>query len=144
MMKMIIALLFFFTVVNAEALKDMEFGNAIVKEVTSIYDGDTFRADIKDYPDIVGLKMPIRINGIDTPELKAKCNQEKELALKAKQMTVSMLRSAKVIELKNMKREKYFRILADVYADGVSIGDELLKAHLAVEYDGGTKTEWCK
>ena len=43
--------------VNAEALKDIKFGNAVVEEVTSIYDGDTFRANIKGYPKIVGYRM---------------------------------------------------------------------------------------
>ena len=45
---------------------------------------------------------------------------------------------------KNVKRGKYFRILADVYADGVSVADELIKNDFAVKYDGGTKIDWCK
>ena len=36
----------------SESLKDMTFKNATVSKVTSIYDGDTFRADIKGYPPI--------------------------------------------------------------------------------------------
>jgi len=34
--------------------------------------------------------------------------------------------------------------LADVYVDGISIADELLKGGYAVKYDGGTKIDWCK
>jgi len=126
---------------NAQSIN---FGNATVKEITSIYDGDTFRANIKDYPKIVGYRMPIRINGIDAPELKAKCIKEKKLARKAKQLTVSLLRGAKHIELKNIKRGKYFRLIADVYVDGKSLANELLKAGYAVRYNGGKKKEWCK
>ena len=33
----------------------------------------------------------------------------------------------------------------DVYADGVNVGDELVKESLAVVYDGGKKVmDWCK
>jgi endonuclease YncB( thermonuclease family) len=115
-----------------------------VEKVTSIYDGDTFRANIKGYPKIIGYRMSIRINAIDTPELKGKCLKEKQLARAAKQLTVSLLRSAKYIELKNPKRGKYFRIIADVYADDISIANELIKNNLAVPYHGGTKIDWCK
>lgn len=129
---------------NAEALKNIVFENAVVEEVTSIYDGDTFRANIKGYPKIVGYRMGIRILGIDTPEMRAKCSKEKDLARAAKKLTVSLLRGAELIELKNIKRGKYFRILADVYVDGMSIADELMKNGYAVKYDGGTKIDWCE
>ncbi len=142
-------ILFFLTCITllaqGEALKDIYFGDAVVSEVTSIYDGDTFRANIKGFPPIVGYRMSIRVNGIDTPELKARCKKEKALALKAKQITVKALRKAKIIELRNYKRGKYFRLVADVYVDDVRLADKLIDAHLAVEYHGGTKTkDWCK
>ncbi|WP_294964570.1 thermonuclease family protein [Sulfurimonas sp.] len=129
---------------NAEALKNIVFENAVVEEVTSIYDGDTFRANIKGYPKIVGYRMSVRILGIDTPEKRAKCKKEKDLALAAKKLTESLLKGAELIELKNIKRGKYFRILADVYVDGVPIANELIKNNLAVKYDGGTKIDWCE
>tara|TARA_R110000765_G_scaffold70191_1_gene136119 strand:+ start:131 stop:562 length:432 start_codon:yes stop_codon:yes gene_type:complete len=128
----------------AEALKDIKFDNVVVDKITSVYDGDTFRANIKDYPKIVGHRMSIRILGIDTPELKAKCKREKDLAINAKRLTASMLGDGKRIELRNIKRGKYFRILANVYVDGISIGDELIRNNLALEYDGGTKIDWCE
>ena len=73
-------LLFMFLIswLNGEVLKNGKFENAVIEEVTSIYDGDTFRANIKNYPKIVGYIMSIRINGIDTPEMKAKCTNEKK------------------------------------------------------------------
>jgi hypothetical protein len=36
---------------NAESLKDKNFGNVIVKEISSIYDADTFRANIQGWPE---------------------------------------------------------------------------------------------
>ena len=121
------------------------YNGIVIDEVTSIYDGDTFRANIRGYPSIVGERIPIRINGIDTPEMRGKCTKEKTLAREAKQFTVSKLRGAKVIELRNMQRGKYFRIVADVFVDNKSLADELIKNNFAVRYDGGTKTKnWCK
>lgn len=121
------------------------YGNVTVNEVTSIYDGDTFRVNIKSYPGIIGEKMAVRINGIDTPEIKGKCKKEIDFARAAKQFTVTALRNAKNIELRNMQRGKYFRIAADVYVDNISLGELLIKKNLAVPYDGGTKTKnWCE
>ena len=141
-MKAIILILI--TLISLSA-KDINYGSVTVDEVTSIYDGDTFRVNIKDYPSIAGSRIPIRINGIDTPEMRGKCTKEKTLAREAKQLTVKMLRNAKVIELRNMQRGKYFRIVADVYADNQSLADKLIKNNLAVRYNGGTKVkDWCK
>ncbi|WP_026301149.1 thermonuclease family protein [Colwellia piezophila] len=137
---LIIVITFLALTVNA---KDKNYGSAQVLEVTSIYDGDTFRANLKGYPAIIGEHMSIRINGIDTPELRGKCDKEKQLARKAKQFTVEHLRAAKNITLNNIKRGKYFRLIADVYVDGVSLGELLLKQGHAIRYDGETKKNWC-
>ena len=127
------------------ALAEKTYGSVTIAEVTSIYDGDTFRANIPDYPPIIGQHMGIRINGVDTPEMRGKCEQEKVLARKAKQYTVTKLRNAKTIELRNMQRGKYFRIVSDVYADGQSVGEGLVREGLAVVYSGGKKIkDWCK
>jgi len=121
------------------------YQNIIIDEVTSIYDGDTFRVNINSYPSIIGKKMAIRVNGIDTPEIRTKCTKEKLLAREAKKLTVSTLRGAKVIELRNLQRGKYFRIVADVYVDAKSLGAILIHNNLAVKYDGGTKVKnWCE
>lgn len=121
-----------------------EYGSVVVDEVTSIYDGDTFTVSINHWPSIVGQRVSIRVNGIDTPEMRGKCQSEKELARKAKQFAVQALRSAKRIELQNIQRGKYFRIVANVMLDGKSLGSALINANLAVAYDGGTKIDWCK
>tara|TARA_R100000544_G_C2227255_1_gene61739 strand:- start:6030 stop:6476 length:447 start_codon:yes stop_codon:yes gene_type:complete len=138
-----IAVLFITCISLTVAAKDKSYGNATVSEITSIYDGDTFRANIKGYPAIVGKHMSIRINGIDTPELRGKCDKEKQRARKAKQFTVEHLRNAKNITLKNIKRGKYFRLIADVYVDGISLGELLLNNKHAVKYADKTQKKWC-
>jgi len=135
----------FHIILHAEAISNKNYGSVVVSEVTSIYDGDTFRANIQEYPEIVGYRIGIRVNGIDTPEMRGKCQKEKDLAKKAKQFSVAKLRGAKKIELRNMKRGKYFRIVADVYVDGKSLGGMLIDHKLAVVYDGGRKAkDWCQ
>lgn len=120
----------------------MIYGDAAVSEVTSIYDGDTFRCNLQGYPPIAGERIGIRVNGIDTPELRDNRPVIKALARKAKQFTVQRLREGQEIVLRNMKRGKYFRIVADVYIDGRSLGEELIAAELAKPYDGGKKPKW--
>ena len=56
---------------------------------------------------------------------------------------VDRLRAAKSIILKNIKRGKYFRLIADVYVDGVNLGKLLIKQNHAVKYKGKTKKTWC-
>ena len=118
------------------------YGNVIVKDIVSVYDGDTFKVNIKGYPPIVGDEISIRINGVDTPEKRGTSGYVKELAEKARKFTEHKLMNAKTIELRNMRRGKYFRILADVYVDGVNLAKELIRVGLGKEYGGGTRPSW--
>ena len=93
---------------------------------------------------IIGEKISIRVNGIDTPENRGKCEKEKYDAQQAQQMVEDILKDAEQITLKNMERGKYFRIAADVIVDGENLADVLVEAGMAVRYDGGKKThKWC-
>lgn len=38
-----------------------DYGNVTVKEVTSVYDADTFRVNIEGYPPIAGERVPVRV-----------------------------------------------------------------------------------
>ena len=117
--------------------------NVSVTKVISVYDGDTFRVDIDELSDIVGKNIAIRILGIDTPEIKGQCEKEKQLAIKARDFTRHYLTNASSIQLSNLKRDKYFRLLADVYVDGKSLAAALLANNLAVRYSGNKKSSWC-
>ena len=118
------------------------YGNVRVSRIVSVYDGDTFRADIAEYPAILGRNIGVRLNHVDTPEMKDKDPEIRKLAVDARDFVIQKFGSAKVIELKNIERGKYFRIVADVYLDGVSLADLLLKNKMGLPYDGGAKTAW--
>ena len=135
----IVVFLIPFTVIKANQSESYTIENII-----SVYDGDTFRADIRGLPDIIGKNIAIRILGIDTPEIKGKCEEEKVVAIKARDFSRKALFNAKTIILKNLKRDKYFRLLADVYFDETDLADALLVNNLAVKYSGKKKSSWCK
>jgi endonuclease YncB( thermonuclease family) len=121
-----------------------QYGTVTVSKVISVYDGDTFRVNIDSLPPIVGKNIPIRVNGVDTPEIRGKCQYEKDLALEARDFVRSKLANAKEIKLTNLQRGKYFRVVANVVVDGVSLEQELLDNKLAYEYSGGKKLSWCE
>lgn len=121
---------------------DKTYDNVTKLDVISVYDGDTITVTIPDYPRIIGERIKVRIAGIDTPELTSKDQATKELARTAKQTVVALVRSGQPVTLRNVRREKYFRILADVYVGEKSVADELIKLGLAKPYNGGKKPLW--
>ena len=131
-----------FLSLNTYAAK--QYGSVTVSKVISVYDGDTFRVNIDSLPPIVGKNIPVRLEGVDTPEINGKCQYEKDLALEARDFVRSKLSNAVEILLNDLQRGKYFRIVAKVYIDGVSLEEELLQNGLAYQYNGGKKSNWCK
>lgn len=109
------------------------------------YDADTITFDIPNVHPIIGDKISVRVRHIDTPEIKGKLPCEKEAARSAKRLIENLLKNAKRIDLENVDKDKYFRLLADVIVDGKPIKDILLKNNLAYAYEGKTKQKinWC-
>ena len=110
------------------------------------YDADTITFEIEGVHPLLGKKISVRVSGVDTPEMRTKNKCEKALAKQAKRYVASVVQKAKRIDLKNIKRGKYFRVVADVELDGQSLSKSLLKKGFAYPYDGGTKSkvDWCE
>ena len=109
------------------------------------YDGDTITFNLPKLHPIIGKKISIRVDGIDTPEIKGKCEKEKYEAQQTRDMVSDILKDAEQITLKNMKRGKYFRIVADVIVDGENLGNMLIEAGVAIKYSGKKKIhQWCE
>jgi len=147
-MKKILLILFlfspsyFFVAPQQIAVAAEEYGNATAKYV-SVYDGDTVFFDICNWPAIVGKRIGVRVNGIDAPERRDKNEKVKALAAEARMFVVQTLKDSEVVELRNMQRGKYFRIVTDVYVDGQNLGDMLVDKKLAKKYDGkGKRPTW--
>ena len=115
--------------------------------VIKCYDADTITIASKLPYDASPLyRLSVRLNGIDAPEIKGKCAEEKEVAKEARDF-VSNLVLNKYVRLENIESEKYGRILADVYIGNVHLNEILLKERYAVKYDGGSKIKpvsWLK
>jgi len=50
--------------------------------------------NIASLPPIVGKNIPIRVNGVDTPEIRGKCQYENNLALEARDFVRDKLSNA--------------------------------------------------
>lgn len=133
--------LFCFGIINAQNFENVK--------IVSIYDGDTFKVNLPCSEDIFCKDISVRVNGIDTPEIKTKDSCEKKKAKEAQALAKDILGKGPVI-LKNCQRDKYFRLLCDIIVlgknQGYNLSEELLAQNLAVEYHGETKADvnWCK
>ena len=105
-----------------------------------VIDGDTIWVE-KD-----GKKVLVQFDGIDAPELvqndikNQDCIDEQKKAQNARDLTQMMLSSAKEVGLVIKEEINEQKLKAQVYADGLSVGQELLYKYLAVEGKGN----WCK
>jgi micrococcal nuclease len=136
---------FFCASIVFAAKKETSYGDLPDVQFIKNYDGDTITVDLKGQHPLFGDDISVRVAGIDTPEIRGKCVREKNLAREAKELAGQLLEDARIIHLQNVRRGKYFRIVADIQADGVDIAEELMNQGLAVQYDGGTKTyDWCR
>lgn len=109
------------------------------------HDGDTFFINLAGLPPVFGERMPVRLSHIDAAEIGGNRRCEKRMAEAAKTNLTSLLSNAKIISLRNVKRDKYFRLNAEVLADGIDVSNWLISHHLVYKYEGETKpsVNWC-
>jgi endonuclease YncB( thermonuclease family) len=121
-------------------------------QVVSVLDGDTLvvRVHIWLGQDI---NTRVRLAGIDAPELKGKCDRERDLARRARAYVLARLDPMKAgaasgvgaVRLREIRYGKYAgRVLARVETlDGTDLGQGLVAAGLARPYDGRRRASWC-
>lgn len=127
-----------------DAKEEISYGD-LQATILKVVDGDTIDVTICNVHPIIGQAISVRVDAIDTPEIRGKCEAEKQLAIKAKNTVISILPIGSQITLKNIKRDMYFRLLAKVILpDGTNLASELIKLDLARPYDGKTKQSWCQ
>jgi len=119
--------------------------HAVPAVVDYVIDGDTFAAAVKLDADI-SITVRVRIINIDTPEINGDCEYEIDAAHRAKDRLAELLAVGDVIDLQNIKDDKYLgRIDANVIlSDGRDVGRVLVGDGLARPYDGGKRGAWCK
>jgi micrococcal nuclease len=115
--------------------------------VIKVYDGDTITIASKlPFNDSPLYRLSVRLNGIDTPEIKGKSEDEKTAAKNARDALSGLILN-KYITLKNIQSEKYGRILADIYINELHVNQWMIQQKYALPYQGKTKTppsSWLK
>jgi endonuclease YncB( thermonuclease family) len=108
-------------------------------KVVKVYDGDTITIAAK-LPNTSGpiYRFAVRLNGIDSPEIKGGTQRERDLAKKSRDALTQLI-YGKIVTLKNTNNEKYGRVLADVYLGDIDVCEWMLSKGYVVKYDGGTK-----
>jgi len=113
-------------------------------DLVYVYDVDTFFIDIPMMPEIFGKRLPIRIRGIDGPEILGKCQYEKDNAIIARDFLRELFNSSETLTLSNFERGKYFRLVSDVFINYKSVATILIENNLVRKYDGkGKRKGWC-
>lgn len=140
--------LFVFILTSVTATAAERLSGPIQATVVRVIDGDSLKVRAKIW---IGqtIDISVRLRGIDTPELAASCPLERQLAQKARQRLISLLKASKgtaSITLRNISQGKYGgRVVAYVdNKDGLSVGDILLKENIARPYRRNqARTAWC-
>ncbi len=135
----------FVALLSLSACSDSLYAGSIIKpdSVIKVHDGDTFIVNIAGCPDVLCKSMPVRISGIDAPEMKGKCPQEIAGAIAAKNYLTGQVMNSQDIALHDPARDKYFRLNAHVMANGVDVGADMVAKGLARAYSGGKRDRWC-
>ena len=108
------------------------------------YNGNVCRFTIPDVHPLLGQAVNVRIRGIETPRLEGPCDAEKTGGERVKEYLNNLLARAERIDLVTASRGTYFRIVADVKADGMDVGEHLISRGMARPYnEDGVRSKWC-
>ncbi|PLW76827.1 thermonuclease family protein [Cohaesibacter celericrescens] len=96
-----------------------------------VVDGDTFWLEGTKY----------RLKGVDTPEMKGKCSNERRLAERASEALSAHLGQGE-LKLQTFGEDRFGRTLVKISSDGQDAGQMLLDKKLARQWPDGQKF-WC-
>ena len=102
--------------------------------ITSVYDGDTLTADVDLGFKMCAKKIKLRLLGVDTPEIRTKDSEEKELAIIARDRVRDICLNKQVV-IKTSKKGKYGRWLSSIQIDGKDLAGILISEGLAEKYE---------
>ena len=116
-------------------------------KVVNVHDPDTVTV-VFEWNDQF-IKLNVRLDGIDAPELKSKVPAE-SAACKAGTLRLKELVNDKVVRVVLGKFDKFGRVLATIHSlqpienNITCINDYLIQYQYVRSYDGGKKVAWCK
>ncbi|MBN8965613.1 MAG: thermonuclease family protein [Rhizobiales bacterium] len=112
-------------------------------DVLRVIDGDTFEARVNLWPDL-DVTTRVRLRGVDAPELKARCGEERVRAEGARDALRAILDQGGV-GIAQVTLDKYGgRVVADAFTHTTpSVSSALIDAGMARRYGGGRRAGWC-
>lgn len=140
-----------------DSVKELTFDGEIKQaKVVYVYDGDTIRIVFPIHEKFY--RWTCRLQGVDTPEIRTKCDIQKEYGYKVRDALKEKILN-KVVMIKCGKFDKYGRLLVTIYDDFETVNDEqnntvygtktlntindwLIENNYAFSYDGGKKKDW--
>jgi endonuclease YncB( thermonuclease family) len=133
----------------------------VVARMIRVIDGDSLEVEAKIWLG-QSLRIQVRLEVVDTPELRGACKAEKALAQRAKAELSQLFEASgeekPVLLLYDIRNDKYGgRVLARVHLaetpadekqrrleNGRDLGQHLLSRGLARPYNGGRRIAWCE
>ena len=109
--------------------------------VVAVHDGDSFTVELPGLPAALA-RRGVRLAGIDTPELRGKCEGEKAAARAARDALAGLLAAGEP-RICPLGWEKYGRVLATVTVGDVDVAAALIAGGHARPYDGDARLGWC-
>jgi len=115
----------------------------VAADVVRVVDGDTLAVRARIWLD-QAVETLVRIEGVDTPELRASCAFERALAEQARDALTRMVEGG-VVSLVDVRHDKFGgRVRAVVLdAEGRNVAEGLIAAGVARAYAGGHREPWC-
>ena len=113
-------------------------------EVVRVIDGDTIEVMASPWPDVT-IRATVRLVGVNAPELRGKCEEEKAAAKAAAAFVEERIGGTR-IWLVDPEPDPSFgtRTLARVLdAGGRDLAEALIAAGLGRPYEGGKREGWC-
>ena len=112
-------------------------------EVLRVIDGDTFEARVNLWPGLA-ITTRVRLRGIDAPELRARCADERSKAEAARDALKAMLDQGEVGIARVMLDKYGGRVVADASTGRTpDVLTAMLTAGHVRRYDGGRRQPWC-
>ena len=113
----------------------------IVVDVVQVIDGDTIEVNAHPWPGMT-VRVLVRLNTIDAPEIAGKCPEERALAIRARERLKALAGST--VQLVDVRRGRFARrVIARVLVEGRPVGNVLIAEGLAWPYSGGKREGWC-
>ncbi|MFY0597351.1 MAG: thermonuclease family protein [Cognatishimia sp.] len=107
--------------------------------IVSVVDGDTVKLRCER-----GKRQTARLMGYDAPELfSPSCAKEHVLAIVANWELLKALAGSQSLILQSEGRDRYQRILLQVWVDQTPLQNIMISAGYAVPYSGGKRRGWC-